>query len=406
MMNDRNEKNEPNTREIKDTLNMCKASSIKKLGQYFTVSPILQQFVFDKVKHKSSRLLEPSFGAGHLLKKFKDYNNDYPMVCYELDTTVQPIVECNSYQEYIYKDFTKQTLTEKFKTIIGNPPYIKGIKGNLYLQFIEQCYNYLQDDGELIFIVPSNFIKKTSAASLIETMIQNGSFTDFLFPHDEKLFDNASIDVMVFRYEKGLYTNKTIVNGKQLFCNMNKGILTFSERYETGISVDEEFHVYVGLVSGKDAVFKVSFGNITILNDKNTQETYLFTESFPTGNEEVNHHLLTHKTDLLSRKIRKFNDKNWFEWGAPRNLSNIRKHWGKPCIYVKTLTRHKEIAFSGTVQYFGGSLLCLVPKKPMTETELNTKIAYFNSSKFQENYIYAGRMKIGHKQIRTVIIPV
>lgn len=385
---------------------MCQTSLTKHLGQYFTVSPTLQQFVFDKVKHKPSRLLEPSFGAGHLLKKFKDYDNDYPMVCYELDTTIQPIIECNSYQQCIYDDFTKQTLTEKFKTIIGNPPYVKQKKGNLYLQFIEQCYNYLQDDGELIFIVPSNFIKQSSAASLIETMIQNGSFTDFLFPHNEKLFDNASIDVMAFRYEKGLYTNKTIVNGKELFCNVNQGILTFSERHETGISIDSEFHVYVGLVSGKDAVFKVPFGNITILNDKNTQETYLFIESFPTENEEVNQYLLTHKEDLLSRKIRKFNDKNWFEWGAPRNLSNIRNHWGKACIYIKTLTRHKEIAFSGTVQYFGGSLLCLVPKNHMPETELNTKIAYLNSSKFQENYIYAGRLKIGHKQISTAIIPV
>jgi len=44
----------------------------KELGQFFTVSEPLQQFVFDHVQHKSSRLLEPSFGAGHLLRKFKE----------------------------------------------------------------------------------------------------------------------------------------------------------------------------------------------------------------------------------------------------------------------------------------------------------------------------------------------
>jgi len=37
----------------------------KDLGQYFTISDEPQQFVFDKVKYKSSPLLEPSFGAGH-----------------------------------------------------------------------------------------------------------------------------------------------------------------------------------------------------------------------------------------------------------------------------------------------------------------------------------------------------
>ena len=46
----------------------------KDLGQYFTIAGELQTFVFDKVRHKSHRLLEPSFGAGHLLKKFKEYD--------------------------------------------------------------------------------------------------------------------------------------------------------------------------------------------------------------------------------------------------------------------------------------------------------------------------------------------
>ena len=46
----------------------------KDLGQYFTISDDLQKFVFENTKHKSSCLLEPSFGAGHLLKKFKEYD--------------------------------------------------------------------------------------------------------------------------------------------------------------------------------------------------------------------------------------------------------------------------------------------------------------------------------------------
>lgn len=408
------EKNEPRTPAVNNTTTMCKPTAKapdtnrkKAFGQYFTISTLLQQFVFDKVKHKSCKLLEPSFGAGHLLKKFKEYDDDYPMQCYELDETIPPIFDCNSNQVCIYEDFMTQSITEKFKTIVGNPPYVKGKKGNLYLKFIEQCYDCLQDDGELIFIVPSNFIKQTRAASIINKMTQHGSFTDFFFPHDEKLFDNASIDVMVFRYEKGLHANQSNVNGKNRIYHVNKGILTFSdiEDTESGVSIEDVFHVYVGLVSGRDAVFRVPFGNITLLNDKNTTEPFLFIESFPTEHEEVNQYLLSHKTELLSRKIKTFHEKNWFEWGAPRNLTHIRAHWGKPCIYVKTLTRQPEVAFVGTVQYFGGSLLCLIPKKPMTETELTTKMTYFNSSKFQTNYIYAGRFNIGHKQIRTAKTP-
>jgi adenine-specific DNA-methyltransferase len=394
--------------QSEDTIQPIPEKSIptkKDLGQYFTIADDLQCFVFEKVKYKSSPLLEPSFGAGHLLKKFKEYDENYPIVCYELDSEVKPVISFNSYQTPIYGDFTKQHITTKFKTIIGNPPYVKQKTGNLYIKFIELCYHYLEDDGELIFIVPSDFIKLTSASSIIDTMTKNGSFTDFLFPHNEKLFENASIDVVVFRYEKGLMSKKSIVNGKDVFCNVNKGIITFSDSEMSGSPMDSLFHVYVGLVSGKDAVYRTPIGNIDILNDKDKTDKYIFTETFPTQNTQMDEHLLAHKNELLQRKIKKFSEKNWFEWGAPRNLSSIRTSWGQRCIYVRTMTRHKEIAFIGHVQYFGGTLLCLVPKKDMMESELQRVIQHLNTSEFQKDYLYAGRFKMGHKQISTALLP-
>jgi adenine-specific DNA-methyltransferase len=377
----------------------------KDLGQYFTISDDLQQFVFDKVKYKSSRLLEPSFGACHLLKKFKEYDENYPMVCYELDAKIKPVVSFNEYQTPIYGDFTQQTITTKFKTIIGNPPYVKQKSGNLYIKFIELCYNYLEDDGELIFIVPSDFIKLTGASSIISIMTENGSFTDFLFPHNEKLFEGASIDVVVFRYEKGFMTKKANVNGKEVFCNVNKGIITFSDTEVVGTPIDSQFNVYVGLVSGRDEIYRAPFGNIDILNDKGRVDKFIFTETFPTNNKQIDLHLETHKSELLERKIRKFSESNWFEWGAPRNISSIKKFWDNSCIYIRNMTRNREVAFIGKVQYFGGSLLCLVPKTDMTDAELQKIVVHINSASFQKDYIYAGRFKIGHKQISTAILP-
>lgn len=378
----------------------------KQIGQYFTVSDKLQKFVFDKVKHKSSTLLEPSFGAGHLLQKFKEYDDNYPMVGYELDTTIKPVVEFNENQTTIYGDFTAQAITTKFKTIVGNPPYVKQKTGNLYIKFIEQCYNYLDDDGgELIFIVPSDFIKLTRASSIIDKMKETGSFTDFLFPHDEKLFEGASIDVLVFRYEKGLINKKTNVNGKEVFCNINKGIITFSDSEVSGTSIDTLFNVYVGLVSGRDEIYRVPFGNIDILSDKNKVEKFIFAETFPTNNTQIDRHLLEHKSKLLDRKIKKFSENNWFEWGAPRNISSIRTNYEKPCIYIRNITRNKEVAFMGKVQYFGGSLLCLIPKIEMAESDIQKIVIQINSTEFQKDYLYAGRFKIGHKQISTAIVP-
>jgi adenine-specific DNA-methyltransferase len=326
------------------------------------------------------------------------------MTCYELDTNIKPVVTFNSFQTSIYGDFTTQTISEKYKTIIGNPPYVKQKTGNLYIKFIELCYNYLDDDGgELIFIVPSDFIKLTSASSIINKMTENGSFTDFLFPHDEKLFDGASIDVVVFRYEKGITTKTAIVNGAPQFCNVNRGIITFSDAEVVGKQIDADFNVYVGLVSGKDEVYRAPIGNIDILNDKDRVEKYIFTESFPTNDALIDSHLQTHKPELIARKIKKFSEKNWYEWGAPRNITTIRKNWGKACIYVRNMTRNKEVAFIGTVQYFGGSLLCLIPKTD--DVDIQKIVRYMNSETFQKDYMYAGRFKIGHKQISTAITP-
>uniref|UniRef100_A0A6C0HT54 site-specific DNA-methyltransferase (adenine-specific) n=1 Tax=viral metagenome TaxID=1070528 RepID=A0A6C0HT54_9ZZZZ len=372
----------------------------KTLGQYFTTSEELQTFIFEKVQHKGECLLEPSFGAGHLLKKFKEYDENYPMVCYEIDETISRVVSSNPKQYFLYCDFIIQPI-QKYKTIIGNPPFVKQKMGNLYLKFIEKCFYSLQEDGELLFIVPSDFIKLTSASSIITNMTSAGSFTDFYFPHNEKLFQGASIDVMVFRYQLGLMTNKTMVNKKEMFCNVNRGIITFSEIEVNGVTVDSLFDVYVGIVSGKDKVYRSSIGNIDVLVDKEKNEKFIFPESFPTNNKEINNHLQKHKSELLERKIKDFNEENWFEWGAPRNMTSIQNLWGKPCIYLRNITRQKEVAFRGTVQYFGGTLLCLVPKNSVNIDDI---ISHFNSEEFQRDYIYSNRFKIGHKQVSSVII--
>jgi hypothetical protein len=58
----------------------------------------------------------------------------------------------------------------------------------------------------------------------------------------------------------------------------------------------------------------------------------------------------------MKREIRKFNEQNWFEWGAPRNMTIINTHRMEECIYIYNLTRKPTVSFLGKVNYFGGSL--------------------------------------------------
>lgn len=366
---------------------------MKELGQYFTVHEQLQQYVFDLVKNKNQPLLEPSVGAGHLLLKFGE---DYPITCYEIDTTIDMVVPIQP----IYGDFLEMDVHTKFKTIIGNPPFVKHTKGNLYIQFIEKCVELLDDGGELIFIVPSDFIKATRASKIITKMATHGTFTDFWFPNNERLFDKASVDVVVFRYQKDIFGSETILNGNATHYQVVNGIITFVDNpNQPGVLVSNIFDVYVGMVSGKDDVFKTPIGNIDILTNKNKTEKFIFSDTFPTMDTNINLHLTKNKSILLDRKIRKFNQTNWFQWGAPRNFKNIQNNLGKKCIYIQTITRNKEVSFIGDVSYFGGQLICLIPR---VDVDLQSIVDLFNSESFRQKYTYSGRFKIGHKHVSNV----
>jgi len=395
----------------------------KSLGQYFTKHTGLRNYIFNRVENVGAKLLEPSFGAGHILMNFLETNENHPMVCFEIDKTIEPEVVFNNNQTVIYEDFLSYEFDEKFKTIVGNPPYVKG-KGsasNMYIKFIEKCYHLLDDGGELIFVVPSDFMRLTTTSKLIVEMCENGKFTHFLFPHKNSLFENASIDVTVFRYQKinreGVvidpimtYHSKTFMDTcvvqhgipeeprvEHTKYNVLGGIITFGDQSEEMKKIEDYFDVGVGMVSAKDEVFKVPLGNIDILQDENMTERFIYVNQFPTKNKEIDEHLKKYKQTLMDRKIRKFTEKNWFEWGAARNLKLMENNNGKDCIYVRTLSRKSEIAFLGKVQRFGGRLLCMVPKSD--KTDLEKVVKELNDDTFKSNYQNDGRFKMGQRQL-------
>ena len=317
---------------------------------------------------------------------------------YEIDDTIE-ILNSIDKTQINYGDFLETGVNTCYDTIIGNPPYVKTKTGNLYLDFIDKCYDLLSNGGELVFIVPSDFIKLTSSGKIIDRMMNNGTFTHIIHPNSESLFENASIDVIVFRYCKDTsLPDKVVVNGDEKYLINTNGILTFSDDAQTHMSqFSEHFNIHVGMVTGKESVFKNDIhGGIEVLNGKDKVDKYILIEDFPSKNPDLNEYLLSHKKELITRKIKKFSEKNWFQWGALRNIETVKANLGKDCIYVSTLTRSKEVCFEGKVQYFGGGLIIMIPKE-----KINTKkiVEHINSDTFRSNYMYSGRFKMGHKQL-------
>jgi adenine-specific DNA-methyltransferase len=388
----------------------------RQLGQYFTTNATLREKVLEFILNEPDTILEPSVGQGDLIQIIHQKYEHIDFDMYEIDPTIKMLEGIPN--NIIYGNFMQQSITKKYKTIVGNPPFVRIAKGgnantagnanttgNLYIDFTDKCYNLLDNGGELIFIVPSDFFKLTSASKLLNEMIQNGSFTHIYHPHNEKMFANASIDIIVFRYCKdGDIDKKVLYNDKLLHIINSSGLITFNKNENTSnVLFKDCFDVYVGLVSGKEKVYKnEEFGNIEVLNGEKKLDKYIFIEEFPCDNENLNKYLNFHKDVLIGRKIRKFNEKNWWEWGAPRNITSIRNNLGKDCIYIYNLTRKSNVAFRGKVKYFGGGLIILIPKKTC---DIDNIVAYINSDTFKENFVFSGRFKMGHRQISNSYIP-
>lgn len=374
------------------------------LGQYYTTHIELKEKVFEFILNSPSNILEPSIGRGDLITFINIRLPNITFDMYEIDNNIH-LLDNIEKTNVVYGDFMTQHITKTYKTIIGNPPYVRTKKGNLYIDFTEKCYNLLDINGELIFIVPSDFLKLTSASKLLNNMMTQGTFTHIYHPHNEKMFANASIDVIIFRYCKNSSIEKKVLyNDKLLYITNSNGLITFDEKLNSNsVLFQDYFDIYVGLVSGKEDVYKnEELGNIELLNGHNKVEKYIYIENYPCEDAKINEYLLQHRNELITRGIRKFTEKNWFEWGAPRNIDAINSNKTKDCIYIYNLTRKSNVSFLGKVSYFGGGLIMLKPKKMC---DLNKIVAYINSNTFKANFMFSGRFKIGHRQICNSYIP-
>jgi adenine-specific DNA-methyltransferase len=322
------------------------------LGQFWTPHRLVD-FCASLVRNKGGRLLEPSCGNG----AFYGIGGENS-VYIEIDKGV--ISEPPS---VLNMDFFEYSVNEKFNTIIGNPPFVDNskfvaplfsgirVQANLYLYFMEKCFHHLAKHGELIFIVPREFIKLTSAGYVNKLLCENGTITDYYDFGDEKFFDGACPNVCVFRYERDNFSHitKTFAG----VCNLviKNGIISFTKD-KNAKTLGDYFDIKVGAVSGADDLFISERGDDFVCSE--TKKTGVLRKMIY---ERPDAMLEKHKDKLMSRGIKKFNESNWWSWGRPVNFQH-----GRPRIYVNCKTRQNNPFFMNDCERWDGSLLALFPK--------------------------------------------
>ena len=377
---------------------------VENLGQVFTPINIVNRMI--SLIENGNRILEPSCGDGifsnELNKKFKN------VISIEFDS-----YHCPDYA--LNMDFFDYGVNEKFDTIITNPPYVCGKKiikdtlskinsniithgkSNLYLYFIEKCINHLSENGEIIFITPREFIKNTSSYKLNKYLYDLGTITDWYEFGDEVIFKGYSPSVVIFRFEKNNFSRKTKTNNGIMNFIYSNGQLLFLESMLEGKKLGDLFHIKVGGVSGMDNIFAEESGNTKFVCSYTAQTGQLKTFHY----NIINDYLISKKDIIIKRKIKKFDENNWWTWGRDFYKSNRRR------IYVNSKTRNVNPFFIHECKNYDGSVLALIPKNDSIEDSIEIYLNRLNSTDWLNlGFKVGGRFIFSQKTLENIIIDI
>lgn len=393
-------------KEIKDEIK-------KARGQFFTTRDRVLNALTSLIRNRGD-ILEPSAGRGHIIKKLESLGLQ-DINALELDKTQADQKVCES--QIIVGNFFNFQWYENYDTVIGNPPFVKlknvekptmdilpekiNQNGNLYYYFIKYSVVLLRENGELIFILPKEWLYNVSAQFVRDYLSEYGTFTHFIDCGEEKLFDDADVPALcIFRYQKD-YTGQTKYYNSlddfysdtyQLKITSFGKTISFVNEIVTGSTLSDFFDLKVGLVTGAEPIYKITDPNLVIdgyykeiITTDRQLTNYIYLEDFTSLEdvpEPLREFLQSKERELRARKIKKYTDKNWWKYGAMRNLDVMSSN--RPRILCLMKTREENMFWLGqeSVCYSGG-ILGLFPKSGVN-LDLNKVIDYLNSNDFKE----------------------
>ncbi len=368
-------------------------------GQVFTPQPIVLRML--RLARHRGRVLEPACGDGAFSACLGEFS---ACVAIEHDANFSP-------PGALVMDFFAYPETEKFDTVIGNPPYVRArdiapatrrhfstqlLDGhaNLYLHFIEKCVRHLAPGGELIFITPRDFLKATGAGRLNTWLSDQGTITDFEDLGDARIFDGVVPNCAIWRFEKGNFTRRTY-DGRRMVCA--SGQLLFTHGIY-GVPMNSVFAVKVGAVSGADEIFaNADLGKADFVCSKTAQtgelRRMIFDEPLP--------YLEQFKERLLARRVAHFDENNWWKWGRRHHVS------AAPRIYVNHKTRNARPFFLNPCTHYDGSVLALFPHRTQLQpADLARLTEMLNDVNWAElGFVCDGRFLFAQRSLQNTLLP-
>ncbi len=265
----------------------------KKYGQFFTSkdTAVFMASLFNiPVERKELYLLDPGAGSGilctALIERLQKYKfNVIHLVCYENDSNITSLLKTNI--EYVSSvsnidiDFTlvkenyitSQELDfnlmiganiapQKYDIVIANPPYMKIAKDaneakampevcygapNLYFLFAAMSLFNLNNNGEMVYIIPRSWTSGAYFKSFRNFLFKNGVLTHIhLFARRDEVFEQEKVlqETIIIKVVK------TKVKPTEVIVSTTKSNNDFSEIERISVPYDEiissnDYYVYL-----------------------------------------------------------------------------------------------------------------------------------------------------------------
>ncbi len=385
------------------------------LGQVFTPPAIVEAMLALVRKH--GRVLEPACGDGAFLQHFPF------AVGIEIDGRHAP-------PGARVMDFFALPESETFATIIGNPPYVRyqdiaagtralnkasvlDGRANLYLFFIEKCLRHLAPGGELVFITPRDFLKATSAVPLNRLLHAAGTITDFVDLGDSRLFADAAPNCAIWRFERDNFSRRTRYAAQGVADGLaglgrwpwedrhfveSSGHLLFT-RGDYALRLSDIAFVKVGAVSGADDLYaSEAYGNRSFVCSATVATGATRRMLWCEPGAPPPRALLAHKERLIARRIRPFDESNWWQWGRGYHRST------QPRVYVNNKTRRPRPFFVHHCTNYDGAVLAIFPRHP--EVDVAALAAALNSVDWADlGFVCDGRFLFTQRSLEQTPLP-
>ena len=234
--------------------------------------------------------------------------------------------------------------------------------------------------------------------NLNRLLYEAGTITDFIELGDARIFEGATPNCAIWRFERGNFSRRTRYDAGEGLEDRHflyaGGHLAFTHADYT-VPLADLFSVKVGAVSGADAIFA---------SEKHGTMDFVCSHTAKTGAtkrmifQTPHPALKRHKKALLARRIRRFDEQTWWQWGRLHPISE------RPRLYVNCKTRSPDPFFLHPCRNFDGAILALFPHDPAADLE--KLCAMLNLVDWAElGFVCDGRYLFAQRSLQQALLP-